>query len=270
MAIEAAQGHLARSLLNTPVPVVRRTPRELVCLGVGVWILISELQQPARGWFFQLNVTLAVVFTCAFFFRFFLARLLAMAAAFSAGAQWWIGRQTSWETPLDLNWRAYACFLVVGVLVSSDLVRRFDRGRVPRWWPNPWADLERSRLAMVRWSLYLLCMLTALIHQGYSRSLGTPVEAALDWIPLYTAAVGLVLLALALGRRPALLGLPVLYLWALFHLIPRPAPPGKSELLPPVLLERSAHVTQPALVLAAVGLALSAWIGLQLLRRRLE
>jgi len=270
MAIETAQQYLARDLWNTPVPGVRRTPRELLCLGVGLWILVSELGQPARGNLFYLNVALAVGFTCAFAMRFFLARILATTAAFAAGAQWWIGRQGSWAAPLDQNWRAYACFAVAVVLASPDLARRFDRGDFPRRWPNPWASMARLDLALVRWSLYLVYALTALVHKGYAQYLGSPIQARVDWVPTYTAAVGLASVALALGRRPALVALPALYLFALFHILPGPSPPGRAHLAPPQLFEAIPHVAQPALLIAAAGLVLSVWIAVRFVRKRLD
>jgi len=270
MAPETAQQYLARDLWNTPVPLVRRTPRELVCVGVGLWILFSELRQPAAGKLFYVNLVLAVTFTLAFLLRFFLARILASAAAFSAGAQWWIGREQSWVAPWDQNWRAYACVVVLAVLTSPDLVRRFDRGSVPRWWPNPWAILSRLNLALARWSLYLLCMVTALVHQGYAHHLGTPQGARVDWVPGYTACIGLVFIAQALGRRSAVLALPALYLWSLYHLLPRPAPLGQLQLAPPLLFAHTPHVAQPAMLIAAVGLALSLWLSVRYLRGRLD
>lgn len=232
-------------------------------MAVGLWILASELRQPATGKLFYLNLFLAITFTSAFALRFFLARIFATAAAFSAGAQWWIGRQETWSAPWDQNWRAYACFVVLAVLTSPDLARRFDRGPVPRWWPNPWASFGRVDLAMVRWSLYLLCMVTALIHRGYTHQLGTPGAAHLGWVRTFTVVLGLVFIALALGRRPALLALPVLYLWSLFHLLPRPALAGHTQLTPPQIFEATAHAAQPALLLAAVGLLLSLWVAVR-------
>jgi hypothetical protein len=271
MAPETAQQLLARQPLDTPLPLLGRTPRELLCAAVGVWILINELYSPATGkHLFYLNMTLAVVFTAAFALRFFLARILAVTAAFSAGAQWWIGRQESWAAPFDQSWHAYACFVVVAVLASPDLVRRFDRGTVPRWWPNPWAALGRTDLALVRWSLYSLYMVTALLHQAVGRTTGTPLAAHREWIEPFTIAVGLVSVCLALGRRGALVALPALQAWALYHLLPRPAPSGVTLLAPPALLEGHAFVARPALMIATAGLLLSTWIAARFLRGRLD
>ena len=105
---QGATSHLARDLWNTPVPLVQRTPRELLCLILGAWILHSEIGQPTNGNLFYVNVALAAIFTCAFALRFFLARMLATTAAFAAGAQWWIGREGAWAAPLEQKVRQVA------------------------------------------------------------------------------------------------------------------------------------------------------------------
>jgi hypothetical protein len=273
MAIETAQQYLARDLWNTPVGWVRRTPREVLCFALGIWILSREVAQPSSGNLFYVNVSQPVIFTCAFALRFFLARILATTAAFAAGAQWWIGRQEAWSAPLEQNWRAYACLAVLAILASPDLVRRFERGRVPRWWSNPWASLDRLDLVLVRWSLYPLYMVAALIHKGYAQHHGSIFgagETCVDWVPTYTAALGLVGIGLALGRRHALVALPGLYLWTLYHIFPRPAPAGRAHLAPPLVWEHMAHATQPAILIAVVGLGLSAWLAVRHLRAQLE
>jgi len=276
MALETTQQYLARDLWNTPVPLVQRTPRELGCLILGAWILHSEIGQPTNGNLFYVNVALAVIFTCAFALRFFLARMLATTAAFAAGAQWWIGREGAWAAPLEQNWRAHACLAVLAILAAPDLVGRFERGCVPRWWPNPWRSLGRMDLVLVRWSLYLLFMVAALVHKGYAQHQGSVINAgeaakvAVDWVPVYTAALGLASIALGLGRRSALLVLPGLYLWTLFHILPRPAPAGQARLAPPLIWEHMPHAAQPALLIAAVGLVLSVWLAVRHLRGQLE
>lgn len=270
MAIQSALQFGNPSVLNTPLPLVRRTPREFACLAVGFWVMFSELNEPSSGNLFYLNLAMAVGGTVIFASRFFLSRIAGVAAGCAAGAQWWIAREHAWQNALHSNWRAYACIAVVLVLASGDLVQRFDRGRAHGWWPNTWRHLDRFDLAAVRWSLYLLFMCSALIHKGYANYAGASLEEQVSWVPMHTAGLVVLCAMLAFGRRTALLVLPLLSLYTLFHMIPDGTIPGTTLFAPPKIFAHMAHVGQSALVIAAVAAGLSLYVAVRFVRGRLQ
>ena len=269
MGIASAHQEFTREFWNTPVSYVRRTPRELLCYAVGLTLMAAEMSQPAHGMLFYGNLAMAVVGTMAFAARFFLARVLATAAAFGAGAQWWLARRVTWSTAFEQNWRAYACLLVIGVLASGDLVRRFDRGPGFFWWPNTWAALRRVDLALLRWSIYVLCILVALIMKGRGELMALGLGSRVAWVSTYVGGVAVVCALVGFGRKPALLLLPLIHLWGLLELIPEPASTGTAESAPPIILARMSHAARPGLIIAMLGVGVSVLLASRYLRRRL-
>ena len=65
------------------LPVIRRTPRELVCLAVGVVAIAAELGQRDNRWL-PINLTVAAGGMLLFVSRLFFARYVAIAAATGA------------------------------------------------------------------------------------------------------------------------------------------------------------------------------------------
>lgn len=136
--------------VDRPVPVVRRTPRELLIIGVASSTAVTSwLEHGAR----DLGNTLAfAAVALAFAVRFFAARVIATAVAVAAAS---LHLMYAWRDGwADRPLLAIAYFLgAILVLQSRDLVARFDdapsRGRVL---PNFWRELpvaDRRRLALL-------------------------------------------------------------------------------------------------------------------------
>ena len=65
MAIDLNRRVLSRSVLNTEIPYVHRTPREVACYLVGVGLVLAELTWPANGRMMHLaNLAQAAALLC--------------------------------------------------------------------------------------------------------------------------------------------------------------------------------------------------------------
>ena len=138
------------AIVDRPVRFVRRTPRELLIIGVAVATAVTSWREHGTRDLGNLVAFAAVA--VAFAVRFFAARVIATSVAIAATA---LHVAYAWR----LGWHgdellAVAYFLTaILVLGSRDLVARFDdapsRGRVLH---NFWRELttaDRRRLALL-------------------------------------------------------------------------------------------------------------------------
>ncbi len=204
--------------VDRPVPVVRRTPRELLIIGVASATAV-------RSWFElgtrDLGNTLAfAAVAVAFAVRFFAARVIAMAVAVAAAGLHVIyawrdgGLQRAYASGVDDVGREAADLQLLGiayflgailVLSSRDLVTRFDdapsRGRVLH---NFWRELpvaDRRRLALLVYGVALtLSMLYYVRFLVVAAKLSVPL-----WVEAGIAGAALTGVLLLFGRAVAAL-----------------------------------------------------------------
>ncbi len=130
-------------VLDTPLPHIDRTARELILVAGGLAICAFELRQPHPSpW----NLGVFGAGTALLAVRFFAARVVAIGVMLSAmashlstmryGAGW---------TPPTLFWGFYPMAAGVLLLMSRDLEQRFDFAESGLGWRlNRWRELPRS------------------------------------------------------------------------------------------------------------------------------
>lgn len=188
--------------VDRPVPVVRRTPRELLIIGVAAATAV-------RSWFElgtrDLGNTLAfAAVAVAFGVRFFAARVIAMAVAVAATG---LHVVYAWrDGGADLQLLGIAYFLgAILVLNGRDLIARFDdapsrgRGLHNFWRELPVAD--RRRLALLVYGVALtLAMLYYVRYLVVTAKLPVPL-----WVEAGIVGAALTGVLLLFGRAVAAL-----------------------------------------------------------------
>jgi hypothetical protein len=130
-------------MIDTPLPWMNRTGRELILIGGGLAICLVELARPQISpW----NLGVFGVGTALFAARFFAARVVVIGVLLSAVASCFSGlRYGAGWTPSGLYWGAYPMLVGVLLLISRDLEQRFDfAASGPGWRLNRWRELPRA------------------------------------------------------------------------------------------------------------------------------
>lgn len=188
--------------VDSPVPVLRRTPRELLIIGVAAATAIDSWRDHGLR---DLGNTLAfAAVAVAFAVRFFAARVIATAVAVAAAG---LHVVYAWRSGFEARPLLGLAYFLGAILIlgGRDLVARFDdapsRGRVLH---NFWRELttaDRRRLALlVHGVAVTLAMLYYL--RLFITAYDLPVPLWLDAGLAGCAAVGVLLL---FGRAVAAL-----------------------------------------------------------------
>jgi hypothetical protein len=187
-------------VLDAPVrPLFGRTPREILLLGCAAFGAVYPMVVPGI-YFWQWSLTFAVA-GVLIAVRFWPARGLAMGACVAALAQCACMHKVE-------DWPActIVAALSVVLLASRDLAAKFEGSpsRI-RWLPNAWASLPRADAARLRFSVYGMGVLAAVLCQGwcvkkFCANGVPPFDADSPWSMELVAFASLLIVLLVLGR----------------------------------------------------------------------
>jgi hypothetical protein len=181
------------ALVDRPVPVVDRTPRELAILGIGLFgTAYGFIDHDLYRWEWMLSFALA---TALFAVRFWPARSVALGTCLGALAQCACVRTWDDWPPVTL-----AAVLAIVLLASRDLTERFDEApsRVS-WFPNAWSELPRAHARTLRLCAYSLAITGTVVFQEWC--LGA---RGFPWSPPLVGVLAATVVLLARGKAVAL------------------------------------------------------------------